>query len=75
MVIEESTSAIGLMRLIRLMRLIGVTVMLSGLTMSVTGQEDVVHIGTEDQCSGDPGFCWSDGSACEGWRICIFSIA
>ena len=63
MVIKESTSAIGLVRLIGLMRLIGVTVMLCGLTMGVTGHEHVVHGGTEDQCSGDHGFCWSDGSA------------
>ena len=63
---KESVSVIGLVRLIGLMRLICISLILCGLTVSVTGEKVVIHGGMEDQCYednvGPGGLCWSDGS-------------
>ena len=64
MVIQESASVIALMRLIGLMRLIYVSLMLYGLTISKGSLGQAVR--HDDQCSGYSdglgGLCWLDDS-------------
>ena len=64
MVIQESASVIGLVRLIGLMRLIYVSLMLYGLTISKESEGHAVR--HDEQCSGYSdglgGLCWLDDS-------------